>query len=77
MYCIVEGDHIRWNKVRKNKTRNRSTFTMSGIEHWCTGGSGRGGGVNTFGWDACLPCPADWDWSHRGVDVLKAGLFLE
>ena len=41
-----------------------STNTMSGIEHWCAGGDGRGGDVANFRGDACLPCPADWDWDE-------------
>jgi hypothetical protein len=35
-----------------------STFALSGMTHWCTGGAG---GAATNG-NLCAPCPAEWSW---------------
>ena len=35
-----------------------STYALSGMNHWCTGGAG---GAATNG-NLCAACPAEWDW---------------
>ena len=35
-----------------------STFALSGMDHWCTGGAGA---AATNG-NLCGACPAEWDW---------------